>query len=240
MFGYNRAPGTSLGSLVVTTFALLVVGVPFYLIVLSHGWAGILAMPYAIPVAAVALALIVAFGHRLTGTGASYAWLSPRTSNPAGGIVVSLLFVVGSIVMSFKAGADVRRYNADPTCSSVFAAAGGAGACALEDVRISQAYSCGRNNGTSCLTLESPSRPATTVRLRANFRGNVFRGALDGDRTATVQYFDGRAVQIETHSGRVATADYPLENEKFWTLLGLVFGGFGIIGAIAALVRGVL
>ena len=78
MFPYNRAPGSNLGSLLVTVSGLLVVGVPFYLIVIRQGWAGLAAMPYAIPIAAVALALIIAIGHRFMGTGQSVGYVPLR------------------------------------------------------------------------------------------------------------------------------------------------------------------
>jgi hypothetical protein len=239
MLPYNRAPGSQLSSLLVTVFGLLVVGVPFYLIVIRQGWAGLAAMPYAIPIAAVALALIIAIGHRLTGTGRSVGYTPVRGGNPAGGIVAGLALVAAGIAMSFKAGADVHRYDADPSCSALFTAGGTVGACRLERVKITQTFSCGRRGNSSCMTLQRSDGSTVSVTNGTNFRGSVFRGARNGDRSAEVQYFDGRVVQVETQSGRVATSDLPFEREKFWTLMGLVGGMFGLVATVAVLVRGV-
>jgi hypothetical protein len=241
MFGYNRAPGTSLGSFVVTVIGLLIVGVPFYFVVVRQGWAGLSALPYAIPVAAAALAVILMIGHRVTGTGPTPApGYAPYRRSPAGGIAAGVLLVAGGIFMSFKAGSDVRRYNADPSCFGGFAGSTAAGACTLEPVRITRAYGCGRHGSADCMTLESRDGTVYNVQARTDYRGNVYRSARDGnDRSATAQLFDGRVVQVETQSGRVATGDMPLERERFWTLMGLVGGGFGLIAAAVALVRGI-
>ena len=236
----DQSQGSHLLSFLVTAFGLLIVCVPFYFIVLRQGWAGVIAMPYAIPIAAVALAIIVAIGHRIGGTSALSYRMPVRRGNAGGGIVAGLILVAAGIFMSFKAGADTHRYQNDPSCSAGFAGAGVPGGCRLEHMKITATYACGRHDNSSCLTLESADGSLSNVSLARNIRGNVYRGARDdGDRLAEVQYFDGRIVEVETRSGLLATTNLPLESEKFWTLMGLVGGFFGLVAAAVVMVRGI-
>jgi hypothetical protein len=242
MFGYNRAPGTPIVSLFVTCFALLVVGLPFYFFIWRQGAFGLSVVPYAIPVAALAVAVLVGIGHRMAGTPSfAYGGNTMRRGNPVAGVVGSVVLVGGCIFMSFKAGADVHRYNADKSCAAGFALDSNTqGACGLDHVRITRTYYGGRHNSTPYMTLQLRDGSLQTVRAGTNFRGDVFEGARHGDVLATIQYFDGRIAQVETQSGRAATGDMPLESEKQWTLIGLIGGGFGLIAAIVVLMRGVL
>jgi hypothetical protein len=239
MFPYQRQ-GSGLVSFFVTVIGLAVVGIPFYFIVARQGWGALSAMPYAIPVAAVALAVVLFVGHHLTGTAPQPGGIPLRRGNPAGGIVGGLILVGAGIFMSFKSGGDVRRYQNDPSCSAGFTAAGAAGACSLDQVRIIGAYACGRHNASDCIRVERSDGTSRSVTLARDYRGSVYRGARDsGDRFAEVQYFDGRIVQVETRSGRSATSDMPLERERLWTLIGMVGGFFGLIAAAVVLVRGI-
>jgi hypothetical protein len=242
MFGYNRAPGTPIVSLFVTCFALLVVGLPFYFFIWRQGAVGLSIVPYAIPVAAIAVAVLVGVGHRMAGTPSfAYGGNSARRGNPVAAAVGSLVLVGACVFMSFKAGADVQRYNTDKSCAAGFALDSSAqGACSLDHVRITRTYYGGRSGNTQYITVQLHDGSLQTVRVGTNLRGDVFDGARHGDVSATIQYFDGRIAQVETQSGRSATTSMPFEAEKQWTIIGLVGGGFGLIAAVIVLTRGIL
>ena len=217
---------------------LVIVGVPFYVLVLSKGFAGVAAMPAAIPIAAVALAIIVGIGHRLTGSGPQAGRMPYRRGNPAAGIAVGLAMIVGGIFMSFKAGADVRRYDADASCTAGF---GGAPVAGGMHARPRRDFPGLPLRTSQRRRVHDPAKPRRLDDQRGRAHAIPRRrvlGRRNGDKLATVQYFDGKVAQVETQSGRVATADMPIEREKFWTLMGLVGGGFGLMAAIGVLVRG--
>jgi hypothetical protein len=229
MYEYSTRPGGGLTRLLVSVCALTVVGVPVWLILTHGGSINLSLLPYAIPIAAIAIALLAALGNAVFGAAPRPVYY--RRSNPAAGIVVGVLGVVAGAWFFFNADRDVHAYANDPSCASLFMTAGQSGACRVESARIESTYVGGGRSSTWRVVLALPDGTNADVNLVREVRGNVWTGARRGDEAATVQYFRNRIVQVETRSGRAFTGNMPLEIEQTWALLGI---GAGLIGLISA------
>jgi hypothetical protein len=228
MYGYSTRPGGGLTRLLVSVCALTLVGVPVWLILTRGGNLNLSLLPYAIPIAAIAIALLVALGNVLFGAAPQPVtyW---RRSNPAAGIVIGVLGVVAGTWFFSNADRDVHTYANDPSCSSLFTLTPGqSGACRVERAHIDSSYVAGRHSDAWRVVLALTHDDVNLVR---EIRGNVWNGARSGDDEARVQYFRNHIVQVETQSGRAFTSSMPLEIEQTWALLGI---GAGLIGLISA------
>jgi hypothetical protein len=161
-----------------------------------------------------------------------------RRITPVDGIILGFVGLSVAGLLTLGPTQQAHAYAADPTCAAAFALrAGRAGACRLARARIlDNDRTSGVHGSKFVLVLGFPDGSSDIVRIAELARGNVWQGALrDGDRSATVQYFHGRPVQVETRSGLAIASAMPVETEKKWALLGLCVGVIGLISAAFAI-----
>jgi hypothetical protein len=235
MYGYSAGSG-GFARLLVSLGALAAVGIPVALILTHGGTVNFALLPYAIPAAAVAIAVLVTIGNALFGPPAAVPQRRWRTS-PANGIVIGLAGLTAAVFLTAAPAREAHDYATDPTCAAAFVLEPGTpGACRLAQARIVEADSSGSRSTSYYVVLRFQDGSSQRVTLAKEARGNVWRGARDGgDREATVQYFRTSIVQVETRSGRAIASAMPAEVEKRWALLGICAGVLGLVSAAFAI-----
>jgi hypothetical protein len=232
MYGYSAQSG-GLARLLVSVSAVAVVGIPVALILNHGGSINLGLLPYAIPAAAIAIAILVAIGHAIVGPGPQRIVYVGRRGSPASGVLIGVVgLAVGGWLM-FGAGHDAKAYANDPSCSAGFTLDSGTpGACRLAGAHIDAANATGGRSTSYSLNLTFGDGSTGTVTLGREVRGNVWTAARNGsDESATVQYYGNRIVQVETRSGLAHTSRMPIDLERTWALVGI---GAGLLGLVSA------
>jgi hypothetical protein len=230
--------------LIVSASVMLLVGIPAYFCVVHGNTIDIGALVYAVPICAIAFAVLASIGYRLVA-------ISPVTPVPpsraaawrvgqhpllhlalcvAGLTIAGIFFVVED--------ADVSTFNADPSCTLALTyEPPDAGACTLAQARIEDAWMSSSRNGTSYhLRVALADGSEASIELSGPRPPGFWHAASYGtDRTATVQLYRGRIVAITTQAGRSETLGMPSERLRVTFVFAIVLAVFGLVSAVRIL-----
>jgi hypothetical protein len=232
--------------LLVSVGALTVVGVPAYLAVVHGSTIDVGAFVYAVPIAAIAFAIVASIGYALVGTRALARPAGSFTSgarrygggfgrSPRAQLIVGALglLVLGTVFLFTDA--DARVYASDPTCAGTQAAGG---ACSEQDVWVSGAWTTsGRGGSHPHVRVALPDGRNVAMTLAGSNAWAVYDAARQpGARDATVQWYHGRIVALSDSAGRSATDGMPARRRDGIFITALVFAAIGLIGAVRSLI----
>jgi hypothetical protein len=198
----------------------------------------------AVPIAAIAVLVLVSVARLFSG--APRPVISgpriTRRGNPMVGMVLGAVGLTVAGVMAVSADNAMRSYLAEPSCRAGFAADPGAGGrCRLVPVRIVRAYHTGRHNSYATLDLEFPDGSVRRAVVGQNVNGALWIAARNGTSLEATAQLDGPSVvQLQSAAGTIQTDQYPQNQLRQWTFIGLVAGGFGLISALGILLRGIV
>ena len=221
----------------VTVGSLLVVGLPAYVSVVHGNVIDLGAFVYAVPITAIAFAVLATIGYRLVsiapGTpvapGRLVTWRASRhpflhlAVSVAGLVIVGIYFVLTD--------ADTRAYNADASCTAPSYERTADGACVLVPAQIVDAWTTSSRSGTRKhlrLALSDGSQSSVTVFPSSAFWHAAGYGT---DRSATVQFYRGRIVEVTTTEGRAQTSGMPAARLQSAFIIAIVLALFGMISA---------
>jgi len=234
-----RTNGDPFARFAVSIAALLVVGGTVYFTVVRGGAIDVGTLVYAIPVGAIAFAILATAGYRVfaprVARAAAPVW---RRGNPMVHLVVCTagLLVVGALFLA--ADADARAFAADPSCAAGLSGArASTGRCGVETARVVRSWSTRHRSSTSrhIELVLSDGRDVALVLGRAT-SGDLWDAVRTGtDRAAIVQTYRGRVVHIATASGRSNTSTMPSERSQFFFFLAIAFAAGGLISAFRLL-----
>lgn len=244
------ATANPFGRLVVAVIALTVVCVPAYFFVVHGNTIDLNAFVYAIPLGAIALAILVTLGNRLVahpyaapgaGYGGSFAALSWRYGgHPVLQLTVCLagLAVVGCLFLARDA--DVRAFRSDPSCSLVPGrpAFPGTGACRTATARVLGTFTTSGRRGYTYrhVTLAVDGAGQTSVTLAGTYAPAFWRDAVSGaDRVADVELYRGRIVALATLAGPASTDGMPVERLTQIFIWAIAFAVGGFVSAVRLL-----
>ncbi len=233
-----RANGDPFARLAVSIAALLVVGVPVYFAVVRGSTIDVGTLVYAIPVGAIAFAILATVGYRVFAPRIAYAAPTWRRGSPMVHLCVCAagLLVVGALFLA--ADADARAFVADPSCAAGLSnGRASAGACGVETARVVRSWSTHHRSSTvRHVELALSDGRDVALALGRATSGDLWDAVRSGaDRQAIVQTYRGRVVWIATASGRSNTSAMPSERSQFYFFLVIGFAAGGLLSAFRLL-----
>ena len=233
-----------LARLIVSVSVLLLVGIPAYFSVVHGNTIDIGALIYAIPISAIAFAVLASIGYRLVAIAPvtpfppsrAAAWRVGRHPLLHLALCVAGLTIAG-IFFAIE-DADASAFNADPTCTLALTyEPADAGACTLAQARIEDAWMTSSRSGTSYhLRVSLADGSESSIELSGPRPAGFWHAASYGaDRSATVQLYRGRIVAITTQAGRSETMGMPSQRLRVAFVNAIVLAVIGIISAVRIL-----
>jgi hypothetical protein len=218
-----RANGDPFARLAVSIAALLVVGVPVYFAVVRGSTIDVGTLVYAIPVGAIAFAILATVGYRVFAPRIAYAAPTWRRGSPMVHLCVC---------------AAARAFVADPSCAAGLSnGRASAGACGVETARVVRSWSTHHRSSTvRHVELALSDGRDVALALGRATSGDLWDAVRSGaDRQAIVQTYRGRVVWIATASGRSNTSAMPSERSQFYFFLVIGFAAGGLLSAFRLL-----